>query len=207
MDLPYDPIPPYVEAEPDAPPRPSSTAPTGASVRQEVAPSVVPAAHADWFAFGGPDPTEAPAGPAGGREPMAAAAPDGPHPGRTWAIGLGAVALAVLAFFGARAVSGHKAATATATSGPAAIPGGLGGRRPGTAGTIARIDGSTLTLTDSTGQSIKVVTGASTTVTSSAPARLTDIAAGDRLTVIGTASTTNAIAATTVTEMPRLCPL
>jgi hypothetical protein len=70
---------------------------------------------------------------------------------------------------------------------------------PGTVGTIASINGSTLTITTPSGSSVKVVTSASTTVTRASSGVVSDIRQGDRVVVAGSASGST-IAAERITD-------
>ena len=74
--------------------------------------------------------------------------------------------------------------TAPAGGAPAGGRGGPGGGF--TAGQIASIDGSTVTVTTRAGSTVKVTTDASTTVQVTKQIALSDLAVGDTVRVVGT---------------------
>jgi len=79
--------------------------------------------------------------------------------------------------------------------------GGPGGARAGfTAGTITSIDGDTITLKRADGSTVKVSTSGSTTVTKTSKAKVTDLSAGDSITVIGQADASGNVTATRISE-------
>ncbi len=80
--------------------------------------------------------------------------------------------------------------------------GGFGGGAGGgfTAGTISSIDGDTITLTLTDGSKVKVTTGTSTTVTKSAAGKVSDLAAGETVTVRGAKDSSGNVTATSVSE-------
>ena len=79
--------------------------------------------------------------------------------------------------------------------------GAAGGGRGGfTAGTIASIDGDTITVKLADGSTVKVTTSGSTTVTKSSTAKVSDLSTGETITVIGQADTSGNIAATRISE-------
>ena len=103
--------------------------------------------------------------------------------------GVGAVAIAGAAIFGVNLAS-HSSATASGPGGFAGGPGGAGfagGPGRGTRGTIASIDGSTLTVKTATGTA-KVTTSSATAVSASSAGSLSSVSAGDHLLVIGSTS-------------------
>lgn len=139
-----------------------------------------------------------------------AAAPRG-RPSLTMIL-VGVVGAAVL-FAGGLLVGHTTGSTATAQTGPGAngLPGGAGGYGaaaggtgggPGgfTSGTIASIDGSTLTVTASDGRSVKVTTSSGTTVSKSAAADVSALAVGDTVTVVGQTAADSSVTAQAITE-------
>jgi hypothetical protein len=145
--------------------------------------------------------------------------PTGPSPKTRpgwfgWAIGVGVVVIAVAAFFVTKSIAGSGSGSpAAATSGNGSnsngFAGGYGGaggngsfqgRFPGTSGAITAIDGTTLTVKDRQGQSVKVTTSDSTRVTIEKTVAVSDIAKGDRISVNGTQSGTT-IAASRISIM------
>jgi hypothetical protein len=122
--------------------------------------------------------------------------PSPPRPkrgARTWILaGLGAVAIAALSVVVINVASSHTAtaggtATGVGAPGGGAPPGGIGRNGRGNAGTIASIDGSTITLTTQAGTT-KVIASANTTVSVSVSGALGDIKTGDHVVVMGAAS-------------------
>jgi Domain of unknown function (DUF5666) len=139
-----------------------------------------------------------------------AAAPRG-RPSLTMIL-VGVVGAAVL-FAGGLLVGHTTGSSATAQTGPGAngLPGGAGGYGaaaggtgggPGgfTSGTIASIDGSTLTVTASDGTSVKVTTSSGTTVSKSAAADVSALAVGDAVTVVGQTAADSSVTAQAITE-------
>lgn len=102
--------------------------------------------------------------------------------------------------------SSASAANASSTSGfggaPGGTTGGVGTRTGGdlTSGTITSISGDVITLKLTDGTSVKVNTSSTTKVTKSDTAALTDLAKGDKLSVVGTTDSSGNVTATTVTE-------
>jgi Domain of unknown function (DUF5666) len=143
--------------------------------------------------------------------PVAAAAPRG-KPSLTIVLG-GVVAAAVL-FAGGLLVghaTGTSAAAATGRGGAAGFaggnrvpgatgrPGGTGAGGGFTAGKIASINGSSITLTAADGSTVTVTTTGSTTVSKTAASDLSALAVGDTITVIGQKSGTS-VAAQAISE-------
>jgi hypothetical protein len=114
-------------------------------------------------------------------------APPRPKRGaKTWILaGAGAIAIAALSVVVINVASSHSA-TAGGTAPPGFGRNGPGGGR-GNAGTIASIDGTTITLTTQTGTT-KVVASANTTVSLSVAGAIGDIKTGDHVVVMGAAS-------------------
>jgi len=128
-----------------------------------------------------------------------------------WAAAVGAIVLVAGGFFGAKALAGTSSsntAGATATGGAAngnANGNGSGrlgiGRRFGTGGTIASINGNTLTVTNpESNTTTKVVTSSTTRVTVAKTVTVGDVATGDRVVVVGTKSGTT-VTATRINDM------
>jgi hypothetical protein len=112
------------------------------------------------------------------------------------------VLMAVLALV---AVGGTMSAEA-ARGGPGRGPGGTGGtgpqERPAAAGSVASVDGATITVTTDQG-SVKVVTSGSTTFeVNRAQATLADIKAGQFLCAFGTKNSDGSVTATRVQSGP-----
>jgi hypothetical protein len=126
-------------------------------------------------------------------------APRAKHSRKTWIVaGIGAIAIAALSVAVINVASSHTATAggnSTGFRGGGAPPGvgrnGPGGR--GNVGTIAAIDGATITLTTQTGTT-KVVTSANTTVSLSVAGAIGDIKTGDHVVVTGAASGTTVAA-------------
>jgi len=105
---------------------------------------------------------------------------------------------------GAAACSGGPSVSTTtstssppATSGAAASP-GAGFRRGGLAGTVSSFDGTTLVLATRQGGSATVQTTASTAVTKSVSATVSDIVPNDTVGVAGPVNADGSYAATTI---------
>ena len=158
-----------------------------------------------------PEPPQPPAEPPTG--PTSAPMPEPTPPKKAWRSWVAAGAAAAVVAAGAAIVigrsssdsSGNTAAAAAQTpagggySGPG---GGFPGGR-GTQGTIASIDGTTLSLTatsqDGTTSTMKVTTTGDTTYTETVTGQVSDIAVGDNVVVIGTTSGSG-VAATAITD-------
>ena len=109
---------------------------------------------------------------------------------KTWILaGAGTVAIAAASIVGINAASSHSTSIGGATpqAGQFGGPGGAGGG-PGQSGTIAAVDGTTLTLTKSAGSTTKVTTSTATAVTLTTTGTATDLAVGDHVVVTGTAA-------------------
>lgn len=78
--------------------------------------------------------------------------------------------------------------------------GGFAGRGGFTSGTIASIDGSTITLTLADGSTEKVTTTSTTTVSKTEKTTLSGLATGDKVTVIGPKGSDGSVTATAVSE-------
>jgi hypothetical protein len=109
--------------------------------------------------------------------------------------------------FPGAAGSSSTASAGTGTTGATGnqqggFPGGQGGFGGGgmTFGTIASVDGNTLTVTDSSGKTITVAVPSSATVTANQEVSLAELAAGDTVIVRGETGDDGTITATSVTE-------
>lgn len=117
---------------------------------------------------------------------------------------LAGVAAVAIGLFGGILI-GHSTASSSSSQ-SAGTRGGFGGAAGGgagggfTAGTIASIDGGTITLTLTDGSKVKVTTGTSTTVTKSAAGKVSDLATGETVTVRGTKDSNGNVTATSVSE-------
>ncbi|WP_052433180.1 hypothetical protein [Streptacidiphilus carbonis] len=89
------------------------------------------------------------------------------------------------------------AAGGTGRTGGTAGTGATGGA---TTGTVKLVDGDTVYITDSSGNTVKVTTGSSTKVTLSSTGKVGDLKAGQTVTVRGTTDSSGNLAATTVSE-------
>jgi hypothetical protein len=127
----------------------------------------------------------------------------------------GVVGAAVL--FAGGLLVGHSSASAASSSTAQAGVGAAAGARAGggfgaggaggaaarggfTAGQIASIDGSTITITKSDGSTAKVTTSSSTTVSQTAQADVSALKVGDPVTVIGPTAADSSVTATAITE-------
>ena len=79
-------------------------------------------------------------------------------------------------------------------------PTGGGGMGGFTSGTIVSIDGTTITLELDDGSTVTISTADDTTVTQTTDAAVTDLAAGDEITVVGEADDDGNVAATSISE-------
>lgn len=129
---------------------------------------------------------------------------------KTWvAVGVGAAVVGAAAVFGISAATSSGSSNAAATSQAGTATGqGQGQSGPtgprsrfggGGFGTIADINGSTLTIEHQDNTTTKVVTSSKTSVTTSAPGTVDDIEVGDTVTVIGTGTSPD-ITATSVMD-------
>jgi hypothetical protein len=122
---------------------------------------------------------------------------------------LAAVLIAALGFIG-----GVKVQKSSADSGSGAAaggfsraragaggftPGGGGGQSDATVGSVANVDGKTLYVTDSSGNTIRVKTSSSSKVTRTAVSKATDVHPGDTVVVQGSRSSSGTVTATSVT--------
>ncbi|MDQ6838452.1 MAG: hypothetical protein M3137_09020, partial [Actinomycetota bacterium] len=111
-------------------------------------------------------------------------------------VGVGAASLALVAgvIFAVHAATSHSGTAAATNGGTNGNRNGPGGRGA-TSGTLASVHGSVLTVTTTSGKKVTVNTSGSTRVTRSAAGTMADVKVGDRVTVRGTSSATNAVAA------------
>ncbi|MBS2551286.1 hypothetical protein KGQ19_30905 [Catenulispora sp. NL8] len=72
------------------------------------------------------------------------------------------------------------------------------GRGGGVTGTVSAVNGSTLTITDSTGKSVTVDTSPQTTVTIGKTGTVSDLTTGSQVTVLGTPDSSGTITARSV---------
>jgi Domain of unknown function (DUF5666) len=139
----------------------------------------------------------------GEREPEAAPGPGAAgHPKKRTLIlaGITAAVIGLGGFLAIRAATVHPttAATSTTTGGAGfGGPGRAGGL--GTAGTIASVNGTTMSLTTASGSTLVVKTTSSTTAASSATGAIADVKQGDNVVVVGTA-TGSTIAARSIND-------
>jgi len=127
---------------------------------------------------------------------------------KTWiGAGVGVVAIGAIALVGVKLVGGSSTPRTVASGPPdtssaaqdgAAVGrdgqgGGPNGRGRRSGGTIASIDGSTLTLTTPDGQT-RVVTSSSTTFASTSSGSLSDVKIGDNVVIQGTTTDTTIVA-------------
>ena len=89
-----------------------------------------------------------------------------------------------------------------AAGGAGGFGGGFGGGAAGgaTTGTVKLVDGSTIYVTNSSGNIVKVTTGGSTTVSIAKSGTVSQIQPGQTVTVRGTTDSSGDVAATSVTE-------
>ncbi|MFE9401620.1 DUF5666 domain-containing protein [Streptomyces sp. NPDC006530] len=179
--------------------------------------------NADTVESAGPAPTSAPqdilAEPPDARD-ISAELSAPPRPPLPWlTLLLSGALVAGLAFAGGALVEKGQSQSTPATSrGGAATNGqrpGFGagtdgrGRTGGTGapaaggltiGTVKLVDGSTLYVTDTQGNVVKVTTAGSTQVTESRSGKVSDLQPGQTVTVRGSQNSSGDVAATTVTE-------
>jgi hypothetical protein len=97
-------------------------------------------------------------------------------------------------FGGAGAATGASGGSGSTAGGGASALGGL------TVGTVKLVDGNTIYVADAQGNVTKITTTKSTKVTESTSGKVSDLKAGDTVTVLGTKKSSGDVAATTVTE-------
>ncbi|QMU74480.1 hypothetical protein GXW83_00410 [Streptacidiphilus sp. PB12-B1b] len=78
--------------------------------------------------------------------------------------------------------------------------GGFGGAGGATTGTVKLVDGSTIYVTNSSGNIVKVTTGGSTTVSIAKSGTVSQLQPGQTVTVRGTTDSSGNVAATSVSE-------
>jgi len=100
---------------------------------------------------------------------------------------------------GARASGSPTAGPTGASSTPSAAAGGTGGSA-NIIGTVTVIDGTTLYVTDTTGDVVKVTTNTGTTVTKTVTGKVSDLAPGESVVIRGVQSSAGVYAAQSVSE-------
>lgn len=141
-----------------------------------------------------------------------------PRPRLPWVtLGLAGGLIAVLGFTGGVFYEKDNTSSSTRASAPQGQgTGGFGGNRPNgtggfgggqgangagfTRGTVKAVDGTTVYLTDPTGNTIKVTTGDSTKVTLNTTGKVGDLQPGQTVTVIGSKGSDGSYAATQLSE-------
>jgi hypothetical protein len=119
---------------------------------------------------------------------------------------LTAVLIAALGFIGGVQVQKSSADSSPGAGGfnRARAAGGFtrqggGGRSDSTVGSVANVDGKTLYVTDSSGNTVKVKTDGQSKVTRTAVSKATEVHPGDTVIVQGTKSSSGTVTATSVT--------
>ena len=92
----------------------------------------------------------------------------------------------------------HRAPAPAAARGSAGGRPGAAGRR-GTVGLVTAVEGTSLLITDSTGNTVKVTTIAASRITKTDAATIADIHPGDVVVIIGTKAADGTTAATAIT--------
>jgi len=115
------------------------------------------------------------------------------------ATGVATLVVVVGAVVGLRGATSHSSTVAAGDQGSGAAKKGRGDKGV-TVGTLAGVHGSNLSLTTKDGRTVTVKTSGSTTVTLSVAATLVDLRVGDRVTVRGTSSAANAMAADAISD-------
>ena len=72
----------------------------------------------------------------------------------------------------------------------------------GTTGKVKLVDGANVYITTADGSTVKVTTSSGSKVTKAAPGAVSDLKAGDTITVQGTTGSDGTIAATSITQTP-----
>jgi hypothetical protein len=93
--------------------------------------------------------------------------------------------------------AGTFGGTGTGGTGGAGASGGAGGA---TFGTVKLVDGDNIYVTTSDGSIVKVKTSGTTTITKTAPAKVSQIEPGETVVVRGSAGTDGTVAASSVTD-------
>ncbi|MEZ0064209.1 hypothetical protein ABIA32_000187 [Streptacidiphilus sp. MAP12-20] len=123
---------------------------------------------------------------------------------------LAGAVVAGLGFIGGVLVEkGQTPATSSGSTGrafTAGARGGFGGTAGAggagaTVGTVKLVDGSTIYVTDTSGNVVKVTTGGSTKVGISKSGKVSDLKPGSTVTIRGTTTSSGDVAATTVTQL------
>lgn len=97
---------------------------------------------------------------------------------------------------GTGVIGGTGAGTGTGTGGT----GGLGGLGGATIGTVKLVDGNNVYLTTAAGATVKVTLAPTATVTVTAKGRLSDLAPGTSVVVVGATAADGTVTATAVTQ-------
>ncbi|WP_051324572.1 hypothetical protein [Candidatus Solirubrobacter pratensis] len=95
--------------------------------------------------------------------------------------------------------AGGGGAAGGRAGGGAGFGGGGAGGADATTGSVANVDGKTLYVTDSSGNTIRVKTTGSSKVTRTATSKATDVHPGDTVIVQGTKSSSGTVTATSIT--------
>lgn len=112
--------------------------------------------------------------------------------------GTGAAAAFAARFRGAGATGG-AGASATSSAGGASAAGAAGAFTRPTAGTVAYLQGSTLYVTNSEGNTVKVATSPATSVTKNVKSSVSAVHPGETVTVTGTTGSSGAVSAEAIT--------
>jgi hypothetical protein len=94
--------------------------------------------------------------------------------------------------------TGSTGARAGATTGSSTGSSAVGGFTRPTAGTVAYLAGSTLYVTNSEGNTVKVTTGAGTSVTKTVKSTLKGIHPGETVTIVGATGSSGAVSAESI---------
>lgn len=115
--------------------------------------------------------------------------------------GSGSAASAGAGGFPSRSSTSGAASTAGKTSGPSGPPGSSGstGSSKATSGTLAFLSGSTLYVTNSSGNTVKVLTSSTTSVSKTVKVKASAIRPGEQLTISGATGTGGAVTAQSIT--------
>ena len=109
---------------------------------------------------------------------------------------------------GAPAAGGSAASGSAASGSPAGAPGSTGaaafaarfGAGNATFGTVASVNGTTLTLTEASGDTVKVKLSSATKITKTESAKRSQIHPGDTITISGVTGKSGTVSAATVTD-------
>jgi len=101
---------------------------------------------------------------------------------------------------GAAAATTSQGSTGTAPGAHAGFPAGARGGGNASIGTISSVDGSTIYLTDSSGNTVKVTLSSATKITKSEAVSKASVRPGDTVVIQGLKSTNGSITATSVSD-------